>query len=770
MKLLGILQRGPKRSEKKDSSPFRRSRQKPLKAPQLPSVSNSSVISIPAGYDENTIDANTLFEWSVADNAPSAGSAADLFQIHTEVKKNGQHSHPKKKKRHVRKDQGGYASSSDEEEDDIDDDDENHLQNFQYCKLSDSPPHKGSMNMEGTPVRKGEGLFRRNCNLGTPTRAQIGNQWNNFKTKDPIPCPIQMRKTESSKSERSLGPIDVDAFMEAEEVEVCMTSTGETNVVASVKKRDIIERKLSAELKGRIHAVNFDDDNNDGLESSFEECNDSGTPCSASSMDDASVKNVGNPNSPFYCKGRGSTKLVDMSVFSSTRNLGDTNTNVDPMKMFQKELSPAEPEFTFSISEEDIFGSDGDSLIASAWLLHDGDGPNVSNSAGGDKLQKKGQWELDRLQLDIQRGTSTRTVMTEGAVAGDFVTPTTVDSSVSSTVGFGKKVKKQMKNKFQSIVKKKNKGHGSASSGTNSKSNKIDKLKLQRHISEASMAPLTGIEDQTKLRLGKSRKDKDLSKEAERRKEIERRDIERKQQGKKNNLEQLKMVKQREMGAEKWKAIANAKGRKNTPGILAIDPSESLERLKHKTAGVLAIDPSESLERLKKKRTLQSWVKGMPNGSMDSAIQDSQLKSIYAEPQVNLTSRQLEKREHHSYLPAVYDEQSDATGKTSHTRSTARIDNTTKANMNTSDLTTTSTYDFDPQFPDEDSTAQTPEASAPITQDFSCVLCKSGERTHLAVPCMHFSFCGECVNRLEQGSMRCTVCNEETTKFSKVFY
>jgi hypothetical protein len=755
MKLMGILQRGPKRSDKNDTSPFRRSRQKPPKPQQPSNVSSNSVISIPTGYDDSTIGANTLYEWSVADNAPSAGSAADLFNA--EVKEN-HHNHFKKKKCSPTKFKGGNSSSSDEEEDDLDDDDENHLQNLQYCKLSDSPPHRGKLSAEGTPIRRGRGLLQKNSCFGTPTRAEIGIQRKNTKINNSLP--FQMSKTESSKSERSLGPIDVDSFMEQEQVEVCMASNGETNVVATLKKGEIKERQLPAELKGRIYAVNFDDDDNGKSEYFYDEPNNNiGTPCSETSVDCASVKNVGNANSPFHGKARGSTKLVDMSVFSSTRNLGDTNTNtktrINPMKMFQKELTPAEPEFTFSISEEDLFGSDADSTIATAWLLHDGDGPDVLNSAGGEKLQKKRQWELDRLQVDVQKGASTRTIMTEAAVAGDFTIPTAAaDSSASSSNGKG--FRNQMKSKFQSIVKKKNKGHGSASSGANSKVSKIDKLKLQRHTSGASMAPLTGIEDQTRLRLGKSRKDNDLSKEAERRKEVERRDIERKQQDRKKKSDLVKMEQQRVKGAEKWKATANSNAVRNSNGILAIDPSESQKRLKNR-------------------RTLQIRGQGVLNGVVERTIQDSQLKSQSTDTQVNPTSQQSEQRDHHSYLPAVYDEQSATTGKTSHTHATARIDNTTKANMNTSDLTT-STYDFDPQFPEEDSTAQTPESSSPITQDFSCVLCKSGERTHLAVPCMHFSFCGECVNKLEQkqhtisGSIRCTVCNEETTKFSRVFY
>jgi len=764
MKLLGRLQRGPKRSDKIDC------KQKPAKVcgPGNPLVSNAtsnkSIISIPQDYDDNTIDANTLFEWSVADNASSVGSVAELFHTQNDGRS-------KKKRRNVNKTDGD-ASSSDEEEDDLDDDDENNLHSFQYCKLSDSPPHKGSQgqqSVENTPVRKGGGLFQRNSNLGTPTRDDINgngklaspsqiktrNERENSKSKYFLSFPVQMRRTESSIS----GPVDVDSFMEEEEVEVTMTTTGDTRVVATSKKSKIVDRQLPAELKGRIHAVNFDDDN-DILESSYDESNKSSSPSSESSVDNASIQNVGNANSPIRTVTR-KGNMEALTCFASTRNLGDTN--IGSTNMFQKELSSSEPEFTFSISEEDTFGSDADSMVATAWLLHDGDGPNLSNFASGDKLQKKRQWELDRLQIDINRGSaSSRSFLTEAAVDGDADTPTSVDESISST---GSKGFRKMKNKFQSIVKKKNKGHSSVSSDKNSarkkedtslKSNRVDRLKLHRDRSELSMAPLTGIEEQNRNLLGLNRRDKELSKEVERRKEIERRDIERHQQERRKKLDHEKLEMQRMREAEKWRAGGYSDG--------------------NNTTGVLAISPSESVDRLKNKKSLQSWVQGITNnGSMENSIQDSNLKNVSTgHLPYHQYSQHLAQGAQQSYLPAVYDAQSATTGKSSLTCSTARIDNRAKPNVNMSNITT-STYDFDPQFPDEDSTALTPEASAPITHDFSCVLCKSGERTHLAVPCMHFSFCGECVSKLEQqqhvyGSMRCTVCNKDTTKFSKVFY
>jgi len=126
-----------------------------------------------------------------------------------------------------------------------------------------------------------------------------------------------------------------------------------------------------------------------------------------------------------------------------------------------------------------------------------------------------------------------------------------------------------------------------------------------------------------------------------------------------------------------------------------------------------------------------------------------------------------------SYPSISYEEDSTFSAKTPHTQATEVIDNTTKAK----NILSKTFGAFEPNFPDEDSTAQTPEASAPLVhQDFSCVICRKGDRTHLAVPCMHFSFCADCVSELEKKNdasgtaMRCLVCNEEVKTFSKVFY
>ena len=51
-----------------------------------------------------------------------------------------------------------------------------------------------------------------------------------------------------------------------------------------------------------------------------------------------------------------------------------------------------------------------------------------------------------------------------------------------------------------------------------------------------------------------------------------------------------------------------------------------------------------------------------------------------------------------------------------------------------------------------------------------CIICDSAERSHIAMPCMHFYFCGSCVedmNKLEK--QVCPICSTEDVAFTKVF-
>jgi hypothetical protein len=49
-----------------------------------------------------------------------------------------------------------------------------------------------------------------------------------------------------------------------------------------------------------------------------------------------------------------------------------------------------------------------------------------------------------------------------------------------------------------------------------------------------------------------------------------------------------------------------------------------------------------------------------------------------------------------------------------------------------------------------------------------CVVCKEGERTHIAAPCMHLSFCQKCAARLTRRNAPCYVCSQPGVTFAEV--
>jgi hypothetical protein len=52
-----------------------------------------------------------------------------------------------------------------------------------------------------------------------------------------------------------------------------------------------------------------------------------------------------------------------------------------------------------------------------------------------------------------------------------------------------------------------------------------------------------------------------------------------------------------------------------------------------------------------------------------------------------------------------------------------------------------------------------------------CAICEHGERTHIAMPCMHYSFCEECVEAMQaRGVQVCPICNAARVSFTKVFF
>ena len=66
------------------------------------------------------------------------------------------------------------------------------------------------------------------------------------------------------------------------------------------------------------------------------------------------------------------------------------------------------------------------------------------------------------------------------------------------------------------------------------------------------------------------------------------------------------------------------------------------------------------------------------------------------------------------------------------------------------------------------SSGTTPKLSTSV-KDMPCIVCGSQERTHIAVPCMHFSFCKSCARNLSAHGWDCPVCDTPRTTYNQVF-
>lgn len=645
MKLLGMLNRKERSDCTSKSSPFKKSKQRQSSrhhanlhsVPSLCEPSANSVVSIPLGNnDDNTIvGSNTLNEWSVADNAPSFGSAGEIFLSEeqrrwSEMRRNHVGNTIKNPK----------VSSSDEEHKNEDNESQN-LQ-FLHCKLSDSPTRckqdlEKQKDPNATPVRK---TSNRGNHLISEIVSEKLQSPNNIKSRvkgfctGPLSCPISLKATASMLTEGSSGPIDVDDLTEERKFDNIDATDG-------AKKNEHLYSKncLSIELKGRIHAAY--DDENEIVDNSYDEFCPADSPSTVGSIDCSSMKNVGNENSPLHSTDKPSNQRFKTN---STQN----NENETTFNMIRKQIHDAEPEFTFSISEEDLFASDDSDLITStAWLLNDNDCGNSNDTSDfrlEDNKSNDGGEDFRGIGL-LQRQKTSRTVMTEAAVVGDddylnAVSNTRRTNHLASSNGFMK-----MKSKLKSFVKKASNITNSDSHPEGKVSSQLKKAKMIRNQSEVSLKPLTGIEDNSRI-LGRFRKDKILAKEMNRRKYIEKLNVQ------KGQSEQKKPV-----GKEKLHVS-----------------------------------------------TARRWM--------------------------------------------------NSSGKF----------NVSKVGTN---------LGFSVDFSDEET--ETPQASVPTKHDFSCVICHQNERTHLSIPCMHFSYCGSCVNEIEikecpTVTIRCAVCEEEVTKYSKVFY
>jgi len=62
------------------------------------------------------------------------------------------------------------------------------------------------------------------------------------------------------------------------------------------------------------------------------------------------------------------------------------------------------------------------------------------------------------------------------------------------------------------------------------------------------------------------------------------------------------------------------------------------------------------------------------------------------------------------------------------------------------------------------------EVSRPTTILSPCILCDNAERTHIAMSCMHFYFCGGCAEKMQKTEhCKFPVCGADSVNFARVY-
>jgi len=738
MKLLGRLHRGHKKEKGAAPSPATDWQARQRYNNDVPPINLAVQQNQPSHYrpdsngsnsfasfkfdDETTMDGNnTLYDWSICDNAPSVGSAGELFA-------DGGNKYSMK--HHTQWFRPGYSSSSDDDDDSSNNEVDDTVMTVKYSKLSDSPPPKSASSMRtmlenDTPLRKGG----KKEELNTPSRKgqrlvsrfekgriasndiDLADENDSSQRKPPhIPLQALNRRGLNNSATTKSQPVDVDSFIGASPTKSLngatggrYTISGKENVVpmrrrqTSSSQHEKVEVSLKCGkpnivaddetnslppcVKGKIHALSFNDDEDDPFNSSMES-----SESSCADIDNASMRNLVDKNSPF-------TKGHVKNKNKSTRD--------DAMikKNLEMNSNASGPTST-------------DTRCSGDCLLHDGDAETNSSTSKNEET------------YDFREATGRNKVKKTS-------------------------IKNQMKNKFQSLVGSKNKDN---SEGRKVANNKLIKPKLRKQLSEFSMEPLTGIENGFVQTNAKARKE--LYLEIQRRKVVERQVVERKEMVRRQRIQVEGLEKERrrvsaskraEIEKRKYDMKLKLKGNKNSE-------SDTLE-----------------IERRQNREKLQNWVVGLsPLRFDDDTRKSDELIFGSTNPRLRMS---------HDASTACIDNtskrQAPIKGKGSitfeATCSTIDIDNTSKRQA---PLEGKGSFGFETNPPDEDSSAQSPFPIAPPPQqNLSCVICKKEERTHLAVPCMHFSFCGKCVDeRKESAEMKCTVCNRSVTSFSKVFY
>jgi len=164
----------------------------------------------------------------------------------------------------------------------------------------------------------------------------------------------------------------------------------------------------------------------------------------------------------------------------------------------------------------------------------------------------------------------------------------------------------------------------------------------------------------------------------------------------------------------------------------------------------------EKVENSRNRQKLQNWVMGCSNLTMDpSPGGDNAISSALSEiNDIKITA--------HSGRDV----------RSPHDESTAKADNTLP-NPNTLTRCREGFNKIEGNYSDDISSTFTSEAEAspPPQHSLLCVHCGEANRTHLAVPCMHFAYCENCVREMEKNEKKvCMICNERNVNFRKLLW
>ncbi len=711
--------------------------------------SNSSSMAFSKYGDDTTLggnDNNTLYEWSVADNAPSLGSAGELFAA--------KHNHKYKKTSKRRFLRSGYGSSSDEEDDfeNDDDGDDNEIidtVNYQYSKLSDSPPPKRSSSPGTATATDSNILNESEITLRTGNKKNSNDHTSTKRayTKDQKDSKFLWNKKQTIVNTSENIPVDVDQFIGLVTPHHVANHNDEKKFGYGKENVGPQKHLHHGESKSNTTISNLKAVSSSSQPSKVTRCIKPQIDCGIDNIQDSKFNAL--YDSSVVSSGDGASTRTSLSMknlvgstspYKSKLNSRQNYTHASFSKLDQKMIQKnVDPNFRINSLSRDIGGTD--------WLLND----KASS-------RKRHQLEHERLQNEIQND--------------KYQMPKVKAKAKNS-------IKTKMKKKIISLVGTKQKG--SELKGSQSERGILPKAKLSRKFSEFSMEPLTGIEGFVK-QDAKTRKE--ILTEIEHRRNIERQEVQKSEYEVKRTISRnfSKFSVEPLTGIEDGFVIQDPDARKET--LLEMKHRQNVERQEAYKSQVARRARSHQEEKRRRQENLprhevptqqlnQNRIKKGIQGAKDDNFERHRKKEKLQQwvsefSQLSVDGGIGGKKESTSYLSSSY-------YAIKSNKSASRIDkNDCQKSGFASTVGNKGAFAFETNFPDEDSSAQSPFAAAPPKNEnsFTCVVCKKGERTHLASPCMHFSFCGDCVNKLQQnGDMRrCVICDSKVSTFSKVFF